>query len=274
GRPGRHARHHAFPCRRALFRHLRQRDGPVLPGRRSHGGALSRALPAPRRCRAAVRSTGSTGRRTLAAGRTPAHGARPRRGVARGVSSSHDGTSRLTPARGAARSPSPGTPSRTDRMRGRRRRARRMPGARDARRPSGVRRTTAAGIVDAKAPHLEDVVRADPHAVLLALAAVAIDHRCHDAGLVAAVGGARRRAHGWIIALSGPRRLFRDGDGGRGKAVHDPELSIGPYELRTASCRPWDARAPEVAARVAALIRTVLPVARVEHIGRTSGPGG
>jgi GrpB-like predicted nucleotidyltransferase (UPF0157 family) len=58
-----------------------------------------------------------------------------------------------------------------------------------------------------------------------------------------------------------------------GKAVHDPELSIGPYELRTACCRPWDARAPEVAARVAALIRTVLPVARVEHIGSTSVPG-
>jgi GrpB-like predicted nucleotidyltransferase (UPF0157 family) len=55
--------------------------------------------------------------------------------------------------------------------------------------------------------------------------------------------------------------------------VPEPELTIGPYELRAASCRPWDARAPEVAVRVAALIRTVLPSARVEHIGSTAVPG-
>jgi GrpB-like predicted nucleotidyltransferase (UPF0157 family) len=55
--------------------------------------------------------------------------------------------------------------------------------------------------------------------------------------------------------------------------VPGPGLTIGAYELRSASCRPWDARAPEVAARVAALIGTVLPAARVEHIGSTSVPG-
>jgi GrpB-like predicted nucleotidyltransferase (UPF0157 family) len=55
--------------------------------------------------------------------------------------------------------------------------------------------------------------------------------------------------------------------------VQEPGLVIGPYELQTASCRPWDARAPVVAARVAVLIRTVLPDARVEHIGSTAVPG-
>jgi len=48
---------------------------------------------------------------------------------------------------------------------------------------------------------------------------------------------------------------------------------IEAYERRPVTCDPWDARAPEVAHRIAALIATALPETTVEHIGSTAVPG-
>lgn len=45
------------------------------------------------------------------------------------------------------------------------------------------------------------------------------------------------------------------------------------YEDPAAAFRPYDARFPEVARRVAALIEARMPEARVEHIGSTAVPG-
>ena len=55
----------------------------------------------------------------------------------------------------------------------------------------------------------------------------------------------------------------RNHDAGIGRYEHE-----GPVE-----CRPYDPRAPEVARRVAALIRRRLPEVVVEHIGSTAVPG-
>jgi GrpB-like predicted nucleotidyltransferase (UPF0157 family) len=48
---------------------------------------------------------------------------------------------------------------------------------------------------------------------------------------------------------------------------------IGTYQPVPVACHPWDPRAPEVARRVAALIRRRLPAATVEHVGSTAVPG-
>jgi dephospho-CoA kinase len=48
---------------------------------------------------------------------------------------------------------------------------------------------------------------------------------------------------------------------------------IGPYERRAAHVRPWDERAPVVAAAVIELIRAARPDLHVEHIGSTAVPG-
>ena len=58
----------------------------------------------------------------------------------------------------------------------------------------------------------------------------------------------------------------------------DDHLVIGQYEYidyqdPAAAFRPYDPRCPEVAARVAALIRRRLPDVRVEHVGSTAIPG-
>jgi GrpB-like predicted nucleotidyltransferase (UPF0157 family) len=53
----------------------------------------------------------------------------------------------------------------------------------------------------------------------------------------------------------------------------DSGRAVERYEPMPVVCRPWDARAPGVAARVAALIRKALPEAAVEHIGSTAVPG-
>ena len=51
------------------------------------------------------------------------------------------------------------------------------------------------------------------------------------------------------------------------------ERIIGSYEDRQVVCQNYDPRAPEVAKRVAAVIRSHLPAVSVEHIGSTSVPG-
>ena len=48
---------------------------------------------------------------------------------------------------------------------------------------------------------------------------------------------------------------------------------IGPYERKPVAVRPWDPRAPDVAARVIALVKERRPDLRLEHIGSTSVPG-
>ena len=48
---------------------------------------------------------------------------------------------------------------------------------------------------------------------------------------------------------------------------------IGPYVKLPAVCEEWDARAPEVALRLAELITEKLPDVLVEHIGSSSIPG-
>lgn len=48
---------------------------------------------------------------------------------------------------------------------------------------------------------------------------------------------------------------------------------IGPYAREEAACRPYDARAAEVARRVSEALHAHLPGLTVEHIGSTSVPG-
>ncbi|HEV2107315.1 MAG TPA: GrpB family protein [Thermomicrobiales bacterium] len=50
-------------------------------------------------------------------------------------------------------------------------------------------------------------------------------------------------------------------------------VTIGTYEVKPATYLPYDPRFPEVAARVAKLIRARMPEARIEHIGSTAVPG-
>jgi len=52
-----------------------------------------------------------------------------------------------------------------------------------------------------------------------------------------------------------------------------PDPEIRPYERRVAHVGPWDPRSPEVAARIADLIRARRPDLAVEHIGSTAVPG-
>ena len=51
------------------------------------------------------------------------------------------------------------------------------------------------------------------------------------------------------------------------------ERPIGEYRQAPAACRRYDPRAPEVARRVADLIRELVPGAGVEHGGSTAVPG-
>ena len=51
------------------------------------------------------------------------------------------------------------------------------------------------------------------------------------------------------------------------------ERPIGEYRQAPAACRPYDPRAPEVARRVADLVRELVPNAVVEHVGSTAVPG-
>lgn len=51
------------------------------------------------------------------------------------------------------------------------------------------------------------------------------------------------------------------------------ERPIGEYRQAPAVCRPYDPRAPEVARRVADLVRELVPEASVEHVGSTAVPG-
>jgi GrpB-like predicted nucleotidyltransferase (UPF0157 family) len=51
------------------------------------------------------------------------------------------------------------------------------------------------------------------------------------------------------------------------------DVVIGPYQPTPVALHPWDPRAPEVAGRVAALIRDRLPEATIEHVGSTAVPG-
>lgn len=53
--------------------------------------------------------------------------------------------------------------------------------------------------------------------------------------------------------------------------MHEP--IIQQYVRKDARCDDWDPRAPEVAARVAALITERLPWARPEHVGSSAVPG-
>jgi len=50
------------------------------------------------------------------------------------------------------------------------------------------------------------------------------------------------------------------------------KVAIGLYEPQPVACHEWDARAPEVARRVAAHILSRLPEAAVEHVGSTAVP--
>lgn len=52
-----------------------------------------------------------------------------------------------------------------------------------------------------------------------------------------------------------------------------PERPIGRYRKVPAVCLLYDLRAPEVARRVAAMIRHQAPGLRVEHVGSTAVPG-
>jgi GrpB-like predicted nucleotidyltransferase (UPF0157 family) len=51
-----------------------------------------------------------------------------------------------------------------------------------------------------------------------------------------------------------------------------PPSPIAPYRRQPAACRPWDPRAPAVAAWLAALITAACPVVAVEHIGSSAVP--
>jgi GrpB-like predicted nucleotidyltransferase (UPF0157 family) len=53
--------------------------------------------------------------------------------------------------------------------------------------------------------------------------------------------------------------------------MHEP--IIQQYVRQDAKCDDWDPRAPEVAARVAALITERLPWAKPEHVGSSAVPG-
>jgi dephospho-CoA kinase len=56
--------------------------------------------------------------------------------------------------------------------------------------------------------------------------------------------------------------------------VMEPSVRpIQPYERRTVVIRPWDPRVVEVAARVAAIVRSRRPELHIEHIGSTAVPG-
>jgi GrpB-like predicted nucleotidyltransferase (UPF0157 family) len=55
--------------------------------------------------------------------------------------------------------------------------------------------------------------------------------------------------------------------------THVDNPVILPYDTRPASYHPYDPRAPEVAARLLALIAPALRNATVEHIGSTAIPG-
>jgi GrpB-like predicted nucleotidyltransferase (UPF0157 family) len=48
---------------------------------------------------------------------------------------------------------------------------------------------------------------------------------------------------------------------------------IGPYDDAPAECLEYDARFPEVAARLSTLISEAAPGTRVEHVGSTAVPG-
>jgi GrpB-like predicted nucleotidyltransferase (UPF0157 family) len=58
-----------------------------------------------------------------------------------------------------------------------------------------------------------------------------------------------------------------------GSTAPSPERPIGPYERRTVTVRPWDARVVDVAVAVSAIVRARRPELRIEHIGSTSVPG-
>lgn len=51
------------------------------------------------------------------------------------------------------------------------------------------------------------------------------------------------------------------------------ERPIAKYEQAPAACMPYDPRAPEVALRVAGMLRERLPGVTVEHVGSTAVPG-
>jgi GrpB-like predicted nucleotidyltransferase (UPF0157 family) len=54
--------------------------------------------------------------------------------------------------------------------------------------------------------------------------------------------------------------------------VGEPPIRPYPFPSPHPALRPWDPRAPEVAARVVALIAERLPDTTVEHIGSSSVP--
>lgn len=60
-----------------------------------------------------------------------------------------------------------------------------------------------------------------------------------------------------------------DPDGGRPIGQYEYLRYDDPAQI----FRPWDARAPDVARRVAALVQGRMPDARVEHVGSTAIPG-
>ncbi len=53
----------------------------------------------------------------------------------------------------------------------------------------------------------------------------------------------------------------------------EPPIRPYPYPSPPLALRPWNQRAPEVAARVVALIAARLPDTTVEHVGSSSVPG-
>jgi len=67
-------------------------------------------------------------------------------------------------------------------------------------------------------------------------------------------------------------RLARLSDWGLAMSVRN-DRPILPYEVKPAAVLPWDARSPDVAQRVIALIAPEVPEATVEHIGSTAVPG-
>jgi GrpB-like predicted nucleotidyltransferase (UPF0157 family) len=55
--------------------------------------------------------------------------------------------------------------------------------------------------------------------------------------------------------------------------VDEPPIRPFPYPSPPPELRPWNPRAPEVAARVVALIADRLPDMAIEHVGSSSVPG-
>jgi GrpB-like predicted nucleotidyltransferase (UPF0157 family) len=55
--------------------------------------------------------------------------------------------------------------------------------------------------------------------------------------------------------------------------VGEPTIRPYPYPSPAPALRPWNPRAPEVAARVVALIAERLPDTRIEHVGSSSVTG-